>query len=131
MSNETIGLIKQRLEILYQMVDQLETGGGGAPVDAYTKAETNTLLAAKANKSETYTKTETNAEIQGAITDLDVSSTATTGHYIKSIAQEDGLIVPVAELADTTPTADSTKLITSGAVYAVVGDINSVLEAVL
>ena len=26
---DTLGMIKQRLEILYQMVDQLETGGGG------------------------------------------------------------------------------------------------------
>lgn len=64
-----------------------------------------------------YNKTETDAEIQGAITDLDVPSTSTTGHYIKSIAQTDGLIVPVAELADTTPAIGSSKLITSGAVY--------------
>lgn len=70
MSNETIGQIKQRLEILYQAVDQLETGGGGSPTDAYTKAETNTLLAAKANKSETYTKTETDTKIQEAITEV-------------------------------------------------------------
>lgn len=180
-TKNTIGLIKQRLEILYQMVEQLEQGGGGSPTDAYTKAQTDALLAEKVDKvagsslmttaqseklagiesgaevnvqadwsqSDTtaddfiknkptipdltnyYNKTETNAEIQGAITNLDVSSTATTGHYIKSIAQENGLIVPVAELADTAPTTGSAKLITSGAVAAVVGDINSVLEAVL
>lgn len=250
-NKELIGQIRQRLEILYQMFEQLEQGGGGgSPTDAYTKAQTNALLAEKvdkvagsslmttaqanklagiesgaevnvqadwsqsdttaddfiknkptipdtsnfytksevdselsgkvdkqtgyslisdanitklngiaagaevnvqANWNETdttadsyilnkptipdltnyYTKTETNAEIEGAITDLDVSSTATTGHYIKSIAQEDGLIVPVAELADTAPTTGSAKLITSGAVAAVVGDINSELEAVL
>ena len=180
-NKELIGQIRQRLEILYQMFEQLEQSGGGSPTDAYTKAETNALLNEKVdkvagsslmtaaqseklagiesgaevnvqanwNESDTtsdsyilnkptipdltnyYNKTETNAEIQGAITNLDVSSTATTGHYIKSIAQEDGLIVPVAELADTAPTTGSSKLITSGAVATVVGDINSVLEAVL
>lgn len=237
MNNDTIGLIKQRLEILYQMVESLETGGGGSPTDAYTKAQTDALLAGKVDKvqgsslmttaqanklagiqsgaevnvqadwdqtdttaddfiknkpvipdtsnfytksevdselngkvdkqtgyslisnaditklngiaagaevnvqadwNETdttadsfiknkpvipdltnyYNKTETNAEIQGAITDLDVPSTTTTGHYIKSIAQEDGLIVPIAERADTVPTIGSSKLITSGAVDA-------------
>lgn len=65
-----------------------------------------------------YNKTQTDAEIQGAITDLDVPSTATTGHYIKSIAQENGLISAVAETVDTTPTTGSSKLITSGGVEA-------------
>lgn len=253
-NQDTIGLIKQRLEILWQLVESLETGGGGSPSDAYTKAQTDALLNGKvdkvagsslmttaqanklagiqsgaevnvqadwdqtdttaddfiknkpvipdtsdfytkseidselsgkvdkqtgyslisnanitklngiaagaevnvqANWNETnvnadsyirnkptipdltnyYTKTQTDAEIQGAITDLDVSSTATTGHYIKSIAQEDGLIVPVAELADTVPTIGSKKLITSGAVYtglsgkATPADITSAINA--
>ena len=35
-------------------------GGGGEPVDAYTKAETNDLLATKADKNTSYTKTEVN-----------------------------------------------------------------------
>lgn len=110
--------VKQQLEILWQIVEQLEKeSGGGGTSDAYTKSETDTLLAAKADKSTTYTKTETNAEIQGAITDLDVSSTSVSGHYIKSIAQENGLIVPVAELAATSVIPNSDKLITSGAVY--------------
>lgn len=230
-----VSQIRQRLEILYQMVNELETGGGGSG-DAYTKAQTDALLNGKvdkvagsslmttaqanklagiesgaevnvqadwdqtdttaddfiknkpvipdtsdfytktevdaelsgkvdkqtgyslisdtnitklngiaagaevnvqANWNETdttadsyilnkptipdltnyYNKTETEAEIQGAITDLDVPSTSTTGHYIKSIAQTDGLIEAVAELADTTAGNGSTRLITSGAVY--------------
>lgn len=165
-NQDTIGLIKQRLEILWQLVESLETGGGGSG-DAYTKAQTDALLNGKvdkvagsslmttaqanklagiesgaevnvqANWNETnvnadsyilnkptipdltnyYNKTETDAEIQGAITDLDVPSTSTTGHYIKSIAQVDGLIEAVPELADTTPAIGSSRLITSGAVY--------------
>lgn len=123
--------LKQQLEILWQEVEKLEIEGGGGSSDSYTKAQTDTLLAAKADKSTTYTKTEVNGEILGAINDLDVSSTSATGHYIKSIAQEDGKIVPVAETIDTEPIIGSTKPITSGGVYTVVGNINSVLEEVL
>lgn len=95
----------------------------------YTKTEVDSALSGKADTSTTYTKTETNAEIQGAITDLDVSSTSTTGHYIKSIAQEDGLIVAVAELVDTTPIPASTRPITSDAVYTVQSNLNSAIAA--
>lgn len=35
-----------------------ENGSGGGTVDAYTKSETDTLLANKADKATTYTKTE-------------------------------------------------------------------------
>lgn len=109
--------IKQRLELLYQEVERLEREGGGGGDDSYTKAQTDALLAEKADKSTTYTKTEVDGEIIGAITDLDVSSTAATGHYIKSIAQENGLIVPVAETLATSPVPSSEKPITSDAVY--------------
>lgn len=137
MTNEsTIGLIKQRLEILYQMVQVLEAEGGGGSVDAYTKAqtdallatkadasttysktETNTLLEGKADTSTTYTKTQTDTEITNAIGALDVETTATSGSYIKSISEADGKISAVAETIDTTPTENSTHPITSGAVY--------------
>ena len=235
MNKDTIGLIKQRLEILYQMVEALETGGGGSPSDAYTKAQTDALLNGKvdkvagsslmttaqanklagiqsgaevnvqadwdqtdttaddfiknkpvipdtsdfytksevdselsgkvdkqtgyslisdtnitklngiqsgaevnvqANWNETnvaadsyirnkptipdltnyYNKTETTAQIQGAIANLDVSQTASTGHYIDYISQEDGLIVPHSKLSSTVPTTGDSTLITSGAV---------------
>lgn len=122
-NKELIGQIRQRLEILYQMFEQLEQGGGGgSPTDAYTKAQTNALLAGKADKSSVYTKsntynkTEVNSQIGGAIADLDVSQTATTGHYIDYISQEDGLIVPHSKLSSTVPTTDDNTLITSGAV---------------
>ena len=145
-NQDTIGLIKQRLEILWQLVESLETGGG-SPTDAYTKAqtdalldekadksstytktETNTLLNAKANTDNVYTKTETEAEIQGAITDLDVTSTAETCHYIDYISQENGLIVPHSQLSSTVPTTDSTTLITSGAVKAALGNYYTKVE---
>lgn len=48
--------IRQRLEILYQMVEELETSSGS---DSYTKAQADALLALKADKSSTYTKSQT------------------------------------------------------------------------
>lgn len=117
--------LKQRLELLYQEVEKLEAeGGGGGGGDSYTKAQTDALLAEKADKSDVYTKsntynkTEVNSQIGSAIADLDVSQTATTGHYIDYIAQEDGLIVPHAKVSSTVPTTDDSTLITSGAVAA-------------
>ena len=161
---DTIGLIKQRLEILYEMVENLEREGGGgggqggtdnyndlsnkpqinsitlsgnksladlgiaAAGSAYTKSEVNDLLDDKADKSDTYTKTQTDAEIQGAITELDVSSTSATGHYIKSIEQIDGKISAVAELVDTTPMPASTHPITSDAVYTVQSNLTTAVN---
>jgi hypothetical protein len=56
------------------------SGGGGGAVDAYTKSETNTLLDNKANKSDTYTKSETysSVEVDGKLyTKADKSDTYT------------------------------------------------------
>lgn len=125
--------LKQRLEILWQEVEKLEQegGGGGGPTDAYTKAQTDALLAEKADvtsvysKANTYNKTETNAEIQGAIAALDVSSTSTSGHYIDYIAQEDGLIAPHSETAATSVISGSSKLITSGGVQETTGTLSN------
>ena len=120
-NKELIGQIRQRLEILYQMFEQLEQGGGSSG-EGYSKAETNALLAKKANKSDVYTKNNTynkveiNSQIGGAIADLDVSQTETSDHYIDYIAQENGLIVPHSKLSSTVPTTGDSTLITSGAV---------------
>lgn len=59
MNDLILSQMRQRLEILYQMVDELEKGGGGGSDDSYTKAQTDTLLSYKADKSTTYTKTQT------------------------------------------------------------------------
>ena len=134
-------LLKQRVEILAQEVKELQAeggGGGGGTTDAYTKAESDEKFLTKTDAASNYQAKgnyvqigDVNNAIDSAIEALDVSSTSTPGYVVRSIAQEDGKIVPVAEQVDTTPTASSTKLMTSGGVYAVVGDINSVLEEVL
>ena len=48
-------MLKQRVEILAQRVDDLEAGGGGGgTVDAYTKAESDEKFLAKADAVSTY-----------------------------------------------------------------------------
>lgn len=72
--------IKQRLELLYQEVKELEaSGGGGEPVDAYTKTESDNLFETKSHASDTYqTKSAMSAYAttewvgeQGFLTDAD------------------------------------------------------------
>lgn len=128
-----LSLIRQRLELLWQEVEKLERetpepGPGGTsdyteltnkPSINGVELNGNKTLAQLgiASAATTYTKTEVDSEIIGAITDLDVPATSATGHYIKSIGQADGKIEAVAELLDTSPTPSSTKPITSGGVY--------------
>lgn len=141
--NLVLSQVRQRLEILYQIVDELEQqGGGGGGTDNYNelsnkpkinnitltgnKSLSNLGIASaaalndKADKSTTYTKEETQSyvydEIVGAITDLDKAAVGGSTKYISTISQADGLINATAETPDTTPTADSAKLITSGGV---------------
>ena len=130
--------LKQQLEILWQEVERMEREnpepgpGGTSDYTELTNKPSINGVELNGNKTltqlgiapaaTTYTKTEVDGEIIGAITDLDVSSTAATGHYIKSIAQEDGLIVPVAETLATSPVPSSEKPITSDAVYTALSD---------
>lgn len=129
-----LSLIRQRLELLWQEVEKLEREnpepgpGGTSDYTELTNKPSINGVELNGNKTltqlgiasaaTTYTKTEVDGEIIGAIADLDVSQTATTGHYIDYIAQEDGLIVPHSKLSSTVPTTDDPTLITSGAVAA-------------
>lgn len=55
-------------------------------------------------------------DIASAIQALDVASQGGDGKYIKAISEADGKISATAETMDTTPTANSTKAVTSGGV---------------
>lgn len=67
-NREIIKMIQQRLEILYQLVDKLETGGGAT--EGYTKEETNALLSQKVDKRTGYSLVS-NTDI-AKIGDIDV-----------------------------------------------------------
>lgn len=144
--NLILSQVRQRLEILYQMVDDIETsGGGGGGTGSYTdltdKPKINSVtlsgnksssdlglastsdLESKADasnvytKSEVYTKAETAAEIGAAIADIDVPAVGGSTKYIKSVSQADGAVVAEAGNIDTAPASTSSNLITSGGVY--------------
>lgn len=61
-----------------------------------------------------YTKTETDDAITAEIEKLDVSDSATAGSYVTAVSEADGKISVTREAADVTPTANSTKMLTSG-----------------
>lgn len=73
MNDLILSQMRQRLEILYQMVNELEESGGGSGGDSYTKAQTDRLLGYKADKSSTYTKTEVNSLLNGKANTSDVN----------------------------------------------------------
>ena len=58
--------------------------------------------------------------VRDAIDALDVTAVGGEGKYITSISETNGKIAPVAETADTTPTLNSKKMITSGGVMAAI-----------
>lgn len=130
----TIPNIEQRLELVAQELEALKAevesggGGGGGTVDAYTKTESDEKFLSKTDAASNY-QPKGNYVQPGAITDaieaLDVATTAVSGSYVKSIAQQDGKIVAVAETIDTTPTENSTHPVTSGAVYAALQNVPS------
>ena len=68
-------------------------------------------------------------DITTAINALDVSSVGGDGKYIKSISETNGKISATVETMDTTPTASSTKAVTSGGVKtALDGKVSSIIK---
>lgn len=81
--------------------------------DLDDKADIATTLAGY-GITDTYTKTETDNAITAEIEKLDVSDAAVAGSYVTEVSEADGKISVVRETADATPTANSTKMLTSG-----------------
>ena len=72
--------------------------------------------------------TYTTAQVQSLLDAVDGKQAKIT---VNGIVKGDGSGNLSAQSVDATVTEDSTNLVTSGAVYAVVGDVESVLEALL
>ena len=62
--------------------------------------------------------------VRDAINALDVTAVGGEGKYITSISETDGKISPTAETADTVPTLNSKKMITSGGVKAAINALD-------
>ncbi len=91
--------------------------------DVLTSGGAFTALAGKADKATTlagygitdaYTKTETDNAITAEIEKLDASDSAVAGNYVTAVSEADGKISVTRAAADVTPTANSTKMLTSG-----------------
>ena len=138
--NLILSQVRQRLEILYQIVNDLETSGGGSggtsnyndltnkpKINSVTLSGNKSLedlgiasasdLAGKANSADVYTKAETEAEITAQITDMDVPAIGGSTKYIKSVSQADGLVTAETGDIDSSPTNLSDNLVKSGGVY--------------
>ena len=72
--------------------------------------------------------TYTTAQVQSLLDAVDGKQAKIT---VNGIVKGDGSGNLSAQSVDATVTEDSTNLVTSGAVYAVCGDVESVLEALL
>lgn len=81
-----------------------------------TKGTETSLTAAIEEIAGTSATTAAQSAVSTAIGALDASSKGGTGKYIKEISETDGVISATAETMDTTPTASSTKAVTSGGV---------------
>lgn len=64
-------------------------------------------------------------DITNAINGLDASSVGGDGKYIKTISETNGIISATEETMDTTPTANSTKAVTSGGVKSAIDTAES------
>lgn len=142
-----ISQIRQRLEILYQMVDELEAGGGGGGGGTTNYNELSNKPAIEGtqlvgNKTASDLGLATTSQLNGKVDKVEGSSLMTSAQATKLEGIEAGAEVNVqadwnqanssaddyiknkptlgtaAERGvDTVPTDDSTNLITSGAVY--------------
>ena len=77
------------------------------------KALANPINASAATVKDNTTKT-------GVLGEMNYEDTPVAGSYVTSVSQENGSISVSKEAADTTPTADSQKMVTSGGVKAAI-----------
>lgn len=70
--------IKQKQPTLQKLIDDLQAGGGGGTVDAYTKAESDAKFLSKTDAASTYIKNDGSYITVNGIR-LYVSSTEPTG----------------------------------------------------
>lgn len=70
--------IKQKQPTLQKLIDELQSGGGGGTVDAYTKAESDAKFLSKTDAASTYIKDDGSYITVNGIR-LYISSTEPTG----------------------------------------------------
>lgn len=121
MSNfDTLGMIKQRLEILYQMVDELEKSGGGGGEPGTTNYNDLTNKPSVNGHILIGSKTSSDLDLQSVISDLSTirSGAAAGATAVQPATMNQALRGKQDTLTfDTTPTSGSTNPVKSGGVY--------------
>ena len=115
-----------------------KVSGKGLSTEDYTTAEKTKLsgiaTGAEVNVQSNWTQTNTAADDyiknKPTIPAAQVSSDWNASSGVAQILNKPTLGAAASRGVDTTPTSGSTNLITSGGVYTVIGDINTVLESV-
>lgn len=89
---------------------------------AAAQSTANTAVTNAAAAQSTANTASTNATTaNNAIAAMDLAAVGGTTSVIRSVAQTNGKVTATAEAVDTTPTASSAKLITSGGVFTALG----------
>ena len=103
-----ISQIRQRLEILYQEVARLETGGGGGGTTDYTDIENkpninNITLSGNKTGSDLglASTSDVNTAIGTAIAGLDVAEVGGSDYFLTTISETDGKISATAVAKST------------------------------
>ena len=107
-------------------IDKLVDGNGDEFNfrDSTKEAVANKVTSVRATSSATDTNYPSEKAVASAIEALDVASVGGSGKYISAISEADGKISATATTMDTTPTANSTKAVTSGGVKSALDDKN-------
>ena len=122
--------IKSTFQTLGNLVTT-STGWGSTPSDTKYPSEKlvkdsldgkQATLAFDGTYNASTNKAATVSTVTNAIGGLDVSSVGGNGKYISAISETDGKISATATTMDTTPTADSTKAVTSGGIKTALGN---------
>lgn len=110
------------------------SGDALAFIDSVSQGADGQITATKKNVTvdSTYSASGTNpvngTAVAAAIGTLSASAAGGNGQYIKAISESNGVISATAETMDTTPTANSTKAVTSGAVKTYVDNTVAALD---
>lgn len=106
-----------------KLINGTSVGSAAVPVFINAKGETQVCtddFVHDGDVTSTYSSTGTapvnGTAVAAAIGGLDVSSVGGDGKYISAISETDGKISATATTMDTTPTANSTKAVTSGGI---------------
>ena len=125
MNEIIISQIRQRLEILYQMVDELERSGGGGGEPGTTNYNDLTNKPSVNGHILIGSKTSSDLDLQPVIPDLStIRSGASAGATaVQPSVMEQALSNKQNTLTfDSTPTSGSTNPVTSGGVYTALGN---------